>query len=69
MKIYHMIIAREPAERFGDRSTRREYRSTRQSSAPPGWICLGVCGYHETPGRKRDYDGRDDYRPEYIEED
>lgn len=69
MKIYHMIIAREPAERFGDKSTRREYRSTRQSSAPAGWVCLGVCGYHETPGKKRNKEQRDDYNAEYMVED
>ena len=49
MKIYHMIIAMEAVERFGDKSTRKEYMSKRQGSAPQGYICLGVCGYHETP--------------------
>lgn len=27
--------------------TRREYISRRQGSAPDGWVCVGVCGYHE----------------------
>jgi hypothetical protein len=49
MKKYHMIIAKPEAEKSGDRSTRREYISTRQGSAPAGWICLGVCGYHDEP--------------------
>lgn len=50
MKYYHMIIARPGPENVGDHSTRREYISRRQGSHPAGWICLGVCGYHETPG-------------------
>lgn len=50
-KYYHMIVARPAAERTGDTSTRREYISPRQGSAPEGWVCLGVCGYHEKPGR------------------
>jgi len=49
MKFYHMIIARPAAENVGDTSTRREYISRHQGSAPAGWVCLGVCGYHETP--------------------
>jgi hypothetical protein len=28
---------------------RREYISTTQGSAPPGWKCVAVCGYHEEP--------------------
>lgn len=47
MKIYHMIIARAAAEVMGDTSTRREYLNRRQGAAPAGWICVGVCGYHE----------------------
>ena len=43
-KYYHMIIQR-PADWIGE--TRREYISTRQGAAPQGWICVGVCGYHE----------------------
>lgn len=46
-KVYHMVIGREPAERFGDTSTRKEYLSTIQGYAPNGWVCVGVCGYHE----------------------
>lgn len=49
MKFYHMIIARLAAENVGDTSTRREYISRHQGSALAGWVCLGVCGYHETP--------------------
>lgn len=43
-KFYHMIIQRS-VDWTGE--TRREYISTRQGSAPAGWICVGVCGYHE----------------------
>lgn len=46
MKYYHMIV-QYPGDRDG--STRREYISTIQGSAPPGYICVGVCGYHEKP--------------------
>ena len=43
-KYYHMII-----QRNGDWTgeTRREYISTRQGSAPYGWVCVAVCGFHE----------------------
>lgn len=61
MKYYHMIIGREYAERFGDKSTRREYISRHQGSAPAGWVCMGVCGYHETPKN-------DPGKPQEIEE-
>lgn len=47
MKYYHMIIARSVAENAGDKSTRKEYISSKQGAAPDGWICLGVCGFHE----------------------
>lgn len=45
-KIYHMII-----QRRGDYEgkERREYLSPHQGSAPEGWVCVGVCGYHEKP--------------------
>ena len=49
MKYYHMIVQR-PSDWTGE--TRREYISTRQGSAPPGWKCVGVCGYHEVNKRK-----------------
>jgi hypothetical protein len=39
-----MIIQRR-YDRAGE--TRREYISTRQDTAPQGWVCIGVCGYHE----------------------
>ena len=44
-KYYHMII-----QKVGDTTgkSRKEYISTRQGSAPSGWVCLAVCGYHET---------------------
>ena len=44
MKDYHMIV-QYPGDRDG--STRREYISTIQGSAPKGYICVGVCGFHE----------------------
>jgi len=53
MKYYHMIIARPGPENFDDHSTRCEYISSRQGSAPEGWICVGVCGYHEDDKYKR----------------
>ena len=42
-RYYHMIIQR----RGWGTETRREYISTRQGSAPAGWVCIAVCGYHE----------------------
>lgn len=55
MKYYHMIIAKPDPLKFGDPdpATRREYISPKQGSAPAGWICIGVCGYHETPNDDR----------------
>lgn len=44
MKYYHMIV-QYPGDRDG--STRREYISTIQGYAPKGYVCVGVCGYHE----------------------
>jgi hypothetical protein len=45
-KYYHMII--QPIGQWlDDTSNRREYISTKQGSAPPGWRCVAVCGYHE----------------------
>lgn len=52
MRKYHMIIAKPGPENMGDHSTRREYINTRQGSAPAGWICLGVCGYHDEPKKR-----------------
>lgn len=46
MKIYHMII-----QKGEDESTRKEYLSKHQGSAPAGWKCVGVCGYHEEAKR------------------
>ena len=44
MKYYHMIV-QYPGDRNGN--TRREYISTIQGSAPKGYVCVAVCGYHE----------------------
>lgn len=49
MKYYHMIVAKAEAERNGDKTTRKEYISRKQGSAPAGYIVIGVCGYHEEP--------------------
>ena len=46
MRYYHMIIQRNGD---WDGSTRREYISNRQGSAPDGWKCVVVCGYHDKP--------------------
>ena len=43
-KYYHMIIQRL-SDWTGE--TRKEYISKRQGSAPAGWVCVCVCGYHE----------------------
>lgn len=47
MKYYHMIV-QYPGDKDGSYS-RREYINPHQGSAPPGYICVGVCGYHEKP--------------------
>lgn len=48
MKYYHMIV--EPIGNWpGDTGNRKEYISTVQGSAPPGYKCVGVCGFHEKP--------------------
>lgn len=48
MKYYHMIV--QPIGQFDDdTSNRKEYISTTQGAAPPGYKCVGVCGYHEGP--------------------
>ena len=54
-KFYHMIIGRPGPENVGDTSTRREYISRRQGEAPDGWVCVGVCGYHESVERMVQY--------------
>ena len=53
MKYYHMIVAKAEAEARNDTSTRKEYISPKQGSAPAGWKCIGVCGYHEAPQAKK----------------
>ena len=45
-KFYHMIIQRK-WDWTGE--TRREYISRTQGKAPEGWVCVGVCGFHEVP--------------------
>lgn len=45
MKYYHNIV-QYPGDRDGSYS-RREYISTTQGAAPPGYVCVGVCGFHE----------------------
>lgn len=48
MKYYHMII--QPIGQPTDETdNRKEYISPHQGSAPPGYKCVGVCGYHEKP--------------------
>ena len=49
MKFYHMVVGKRWEESHGDKSTRKEYISRIQGSAPAGYVCVGVCGYHETP--------------------
>ena len=46
VKYYHMIIQRI-SDQTGE--TRKEYISRHQGYAPPGWKCIGVCGFHEKP--------------------
>lgn len=48
MKYYHMII--QPLGSWPDEvSNRTEYISPTQGSAPSGYRCVAVCGYHEKP--------------------
>lgn len=48
MKYYHMIV--EPIGNFlGETTGRKEYVSTTQGSAPSGYKCVAVCGFHEKP--------------------
>jgi len=54
MKIYKMVIGKECNERLGDKSTRKVYESKKQGSAPHGWVCVGVCGYYETVGDRKE---------------
>lgn len=45
-KYYHMVV--EPIGNWpGETDGRKEYISTVQGSAPAGYKCVGVCGYHE----------------------
>ena len=43
-KIYHNLVVRRADI---DHKDKRVYLSTRQGSAPTGWVCIAVCGYHE----------------------
>ena len=45
-RYYHMIIQR-PGYVGRGTETMREHISTRQGSAPEGWVCIAVCGYHD----------------------
>ena len=46
MKYYHNIV--QPIGQFDDDTrNRKEYISTIQGAAPPGYRCVGVCGFHE----------------------
>ena len=60
MKIYHMVVGKKWEEEHGDTSTRKEYLSNKQGSAPYGYVCVGVCGYHETVERSVTQYGKDD---------
>lgn len=46
MRYYHMIVQPigQPME---DTRNRKEYISTIQGSAPSGYKCVGVCGFHD----------------------
>lgn len=48
MKYYHMIIERKIGWDKAPEG-RKLYISPHQGSAPDGWKCVGVCGYHEAP--------------------
>ena len=50
-KYYHMIIQRI-SDQTGE--TRKEYISRRQGYAPPGWKCVGVCGFHEKTKQQKE---------------
>ena len=54
-KFYHVLIAREAAERVGDTSTRKVWTTRKQSTAPAGWIAIGNLGYFEKPDHKKNY--------------
>ena len=45
MKIYYHMIIQRRYDISGE--TRREYISTCEGTAPQGWVCVAVCGYHE----------------------
>ena len=47
MRYYHMIIQRPGPAHWGETNGRREYISPHQGSAPDGWVCIAVCGYHD----------------------
>lgn len=48
MKIYHMVIENLKTKE------RRVFMNQHQGSAPQGWRCVSVCGYHEKPSTKED---------------
>ena len=46
-KRYYRMIIQRPGHVAWGTETRREYVSTRQGSAPEGWVCVAVVGYFE----------------------
>lgn len=64
MKYYHVLIAKEAAEKAGDTSTRKVYTSKKQSVAPAGWVCLGNLGYFEKPGKMESTETMENYDQE-----
>lgn len=54
-RLYHMIIEKLPPHHNPSanmRHTRTEYINSKQGSAPRGWKCVCVCGYHEEKQKK-----------------
>lgn len=48
MKFYKMLIENPKT------GEKKSYTSKRQGAAPSGWRCVGVLGYFEKPGKKRE---------------
>ena len=55
-KYYHMLVEEKVLPRLYPSDNwptkRKVYISTRQGSAPAGWKCVCVLGYHEQPKEK-----------------
>lgn len=45
-RYYHMIIQRPGHVAWGT-ETCRSHISTKKGSAPDGWVCVAVVGYHD----------------------